>query len=101
MIKIIEGKRYSTESAEEIASFASTEDITSFKHFEERLYRTEKGSWFLHGKGWGPYAKSVDSGRSRGESIIPKTQEEARKWLEKRDLIDALEKHFADDIEDA
>ena len=105
MKAIIGGKRYDTEKAELIASDHSVGMSKSdFRWWEEELYRTPKGSWFLAGEGGAltKYAIQVGSNASgAGEAITPLSEEEVREWLEKSENYDALEKHFSSAIEDA
>jgi hypothetical protein len=97
MKKIIDGKRYDTETATLVAR-----NTTSSKDFydwcDETLYRTANGAWFLVGEGYA---------RSRWASIAPDGMRgpggptlqvvdafEARDWLERFDEIDALEHYW-------
>ena len=106
MKSIINGKRYDTETAEEIANWDN--GIYSRRDFnwcDETLYRTTTGALFLHGEG-GPltrYAESSDGGNSfgSGSSILPMTEQEAVAWLEDRQLPNVIEKHFASHVQDA
>ncbi len=103
MKQIIDGKRYDTEKAKEVASY-SYGNRTDFHGIEETLYRTDKGTWFLHG--WGgaatKYATDLGNGSSGdGEDIQPMTPVQAMRWLERFGKADALEEYFADEIEDA
>jgi hypothetical protein len=104
MKRIIDGKRYDTEKAEEIAWNGSTEGRSDFRYFSEYLYRTARGRWFLAGSG-GPmtkYAETIGNGRTGGDGIIPLSEDEAREWLEHCDsssATEALEKYFT--LEDA
>lgn len=86
MKKIIEGKLYNTETAILIGSTSNNVSKLDFKYFEEDLYRTKKGAWFLAGKG-GPlsnYATPVEGGGwTGGENIIPISEEAAKDWVEK------------------
>lgn len=69
MKAIIEGKRYNTETATEIAYY-SWGSYSDFEHVEETLYRTENGAWFLVGGG-GPkstYAKPLSGSGLAGSS---------------------------------
>tara|TARA_Y100001973_G_C5189012_1_gene329690 strand:+ start:1524 stop:1835 length:312 start_codon:yes stop_codon:yes gene_type:complete len=103
MLKIIDGKRYDTETATEVASYWNGLGGGDFGRVEESLYITAKGSWFIAGSG-GPmssYAQSVGNGQSGGEGIRPLSPEEAMAWLEKNDETDALDQYFAEAIEDA
>lgn len=55
MKKVINGKVYNTETAEEVASY-SFSNSNDFRYIREKLYRTKKGNWFLYGEG-GPMTK--------------------------------------------
>jgi len=83
MKKVIKGAMYSTQSAERLASQAS--GLGTHAGFEEALYRTRSGKYFLHGKG-GPasrYAEQVQqSAWASGEKIVPLTLEAAKEWAE-------------------
>lgn len=102
MKKVIDGKVYNTETAEEIHSWDNGFYGSDFKQCEETLYRTKKGAFFLHGHG-GPmskYAVSCGNGYSGSSDIEVMTNEEAREWLEEKNAIDELEKLFPDYLEE-
>jgi hypothetical protein len=105
MIRIINGKRYNTETATQIADWDNGLPTSDFGWCEETLYRTEKGNFFLVGEGGGmsKYAESVEGGKARssGKDLIPLTPEQARAWLEQHDEIESIEEYFSDEIEDA
>ena len=76
MLKIISGKRYNTETALKIGGIEAPFFRSDYNWYAEDLYRTRRGTWFLHGRGHGmsPYAAAVDGGGSTGgEDIRPKT----------------------------
>ena len=103
MKKVIEGKVYNTETAEEIHSWSNHYPSSDFKACSESLYRTKKGAFFIAGSG-GPlssYAVPCGSGYGGGDGIRPITREEALEWLESHDGGDAIEEHFSDMIEEA
>lgn len=91
MKKIINGKRYDTETAKEVAcdSYLYPRD---FHYWSETLYRKNTGEYFLHGEG-GPmsrYAESTGQNQwSGGEKIIPLSIEAAQAWAEEH--LDANE----------
>lgn len=102
---IINGKRYNTETATLVDEWDNGLSYSDFKHCEESLYRTKKGSWFTLGSG-GPmsrYARSVGGSMTSGDRdvIRPISADEAREWLERYGHDDLIEKFFAADIEDA
>lgn len=98
MQKIINGKKYDTETAEEIGDgyYSSPND---FHYFAETLYRKRTGEYFLHGEG-GPasrYAVAVDQNSwVGGEKIIPLTIEAAKEWAEEYLSADMYEDEFGE-----
>ena len=91
MKKIINGRRYDTDSAKFLAedSYSYRSD---FHWWRETLYRKNTGEYFLHGEG-GPaskYAEAVGMNKwSSGERIMPLSLTEAQKWAEEH--LDAIE----------
>lgn len=102
MKKIINGKRYDTDTAIEFVRLPCTAHGGDFGWHDTRLYRTRNGRWFLAGEGNAAsrWARPVGNNASGpGHGIQPITEDEAREWLEITDEHEALEKHFT--IEDA
>lgn len=86
MKSIIQGKRYDTDTATEIASWSNGASYGHFNWCSETLYLTKAGAFFLHGRGgaMSPYATSSEGGRSRGggDEIIPMSHSDALSWCE-------------------
>jgi hypothetical protein len=104
MKKIIDGKRYDTETAQELAAWSNDYSCRDFHWCCETLYKTRKGAYFVHGEGgaMSPWSRSCgDNSWSGGEGTDLLTAEDARLWLEEKGLTQALERWFADSIEDA
>jgi hypothetical protein len=84
MKAVINGKLYNTETAKYIGSFSSGIP-RNLDAYEESLYRTRKGEFFIAGSG-GPYSKySRSIGQNEiagGSKITPMTVGEAQKWAE-------------------
>ncbi|MBQ8935890.1 MAG: hypothetical protein IJ049_05805 [Oscillospiraceae bacterium] len=83
MNKIINGKKYSTTTAEELASYSNMYDFRNFDYFSETLYRKKSGEFFLYGEGGAltKYAKTVGQNEwSGGHEIIPLSIAEAKEW---------------------
>lgn len=104
MKQVIGGKVYNTETAEVIGSYSNNLSYSDFRNFEETLYLTKKGNYFLAGQG-GPmtkYAESVGDGLGSGSDITPLSKESALQWAEQYcgDDEDVME-HFKDMIEEA
>lgn len=84
MEKIINGKRYNTDTAKNVGYWCA--NITDgLYRVEETLYRKRTGEFFLLGSG-GPrtkYAEWTETGNlCSGEKIIPLSEEAAREWAE-------------------
>ena len=103
MKKVIDGKVYNTATAEEIGSDGSG-NFSDFRFWEETLYRTKKGSYFMHGTG-GPmskYAISVGNNSTGGSSEISVlTEEEAFDWASEHLTGDEVCAAFPDRVEEA
>jgi hypothetical protein len=96
MKKIINGKKYDTETAKCVGDWDNGYGCGDFQHVEERLYRKRTGEFFLHGEG-GPmsiYAESCGDGFCGGEKIIPLSESEAKEWAENHLDCDEYEKIF-------
>lgn len=84
MKKVIDGLRYDTEKATEVACWCHGYP-GDYGRCEETLYRTVSGKYFLHGKGGAASKWREQIGQSEwggGEEILAKTPEEALSWLE-------------------
>jgi len=103
MKKIIDGKLYNTDTANELGYYTDGSNWSDFRHVEETLYRKRTGEFFLYGEG-GPmtqYAKACGQNEwTGGDLITPMTEESARKWAEDRLSADDYEKIFGEVSED-
>jgi hypothetical protein len=86
MVKIINGAKYSTETAKRLGryEFSTSRD---FNYLCETLYRTKSGKYFLHGEGGAMSKYREHSGNNNwggGEQIIPLTRSAAMEWAEER-----------------
>lgn len=96
MKKVINGKRYNTESAQFCGSheYGYPGDLN---HISEELYQKRTGEFFLHGEGGAnsKYREEISMNSwSGGETIIPLTDDEAKEWAEKYLDGDDYEKIF-------
>jgi hypothetical protein len=99
MKKIINGKMYNTETAEEVGFWSNNYSYNDFRYCEESLYRKKTGEYFLYGSGGAmtKYATSCgDDWRGSGEEIKPMTETEAMKWAEKHLDADEYEEIFGE-----
>ena len=82
MKKIINGRKYDTETANMLSVISRGDGFTSVM---ESLYRKHNGEYFLHASG-GPMTKyGVHEGNSisGGSSIIPMDESAAKRWAER------------------
>lgn len=102
MKKIIDGKRYDTDTATSI-TFIEYGTPGDFRHRLEELFKTKKGNFFLsyNGGALSKYATNEGPNLVRGSSgIQPLTVEEALTWCETNNIDGSIiEKHF--DVDDA
>lgn len=105
MLKIINGKRYNTETAHEVLALDNGGYSRSdFRYEDTSLYLTTKGGWFLagHGHAMSRWArKSGSNSWGPGEGIQPICAQEAQDILEAHGQTELLEKHFPHKLEDA
>ena len=95
MKKVINGKMYSTETAECVGKWDNG-CWGGFDPCAEALYRKRTGEFFLHGDGGAKskYAKRYDNFWYGGQQIIPLSEREAREWAEKHLSGDEYEAIF-------
>lgn len=83
MIKIINKRKYDTDTAEELLTYSNGYSTSNFQHYTETLYRKRTGEFFLYGEG-GPtsrYAERLENLLMSGSKIVPLTDDEAREWV--------------------
>lgn len=103
MKKIINGRKYDTDTAIEVGFWKNMGDTRNFEYVCETLYRKRTGEYFLYGEGnaASKYAKSLgDNTWGGGEAITPLTIDSAREWAEKHLDADDYEKEFGEVSED-
>jgi len=98
MKRVIDGKLYNTDTAKRLCSGGSRGFSSSdFNYFEEILYKTKNGAFFLAGSG-GPMTKyAVSTGQNGsmgGSKIIPLSQDDAREWCDQHMSADDYFSHF-------
>jgi len=85
MKKIIDGKKYDTETAVEVGYYSNDLPKSNFRWCKETLYRKRNGEFFLYGEGGGLslYAHHLPNGSyCEGEKIVPISDAEAKRWCE-------------------
>ena len=101
MKKIINNKRYDTETAK-LVGYTSYSYPGDFTWWTEHLYHKRTGEFFLYGVG-GPmskYARRIGPDEwTGGEEIRPLSLKEAREWAEKNIEAEEYEQIFGEVIE--
>ena len=103
MKKIINGKVYDTDKAQEIGFEQNTGGCRDLHWVCETLYRKRTGEFFLLGEGGPGTNYAVSSGNNNwgcGSKIIPLTWVAAREWAEKHLDADSYEAVFGAIAED-
>lgn len=85
MKKVIDGLLYDTQTAALIGEYHTGGSCRDFHYFEESLYKTPKGAYFVAGSG-GPmtsYCRAVGQNEwSGGDGLRVLTRAEALEWAE-------------------
>lgn len=98
MKAIINGKKYDTTTAKDLAKISADRPTSDFSYFEETLYLKRTGEYFLAGEG-GPATKYATYGYGAygwGEKIFPLTRLEALEWGEEKLSADEYIEIFGD-----
>ena len=104
MKRIINGKRYDTDTADLVHEWDNGRGRGDFKYRSKDLYRTPKGKWFLVHEGGAMTDMATSCGDNSctgGDDLEPVSDDDARAFLETHGGTAALEEYFADAIEDA
>lgn len=99
MKKIINGKKYDTETATRVGYWDSDYSRNDFNWYEEILFRKRTGEYFLYGNGnaMSPYCRSVDYNTwCEGERITPMSESSAREWAENKLSCEEFEEIFGE-----
>jgi hypothetical protein len=86
MRRIIDGKAYNTETATLIGEASSHLGRSDFGWWEEALYRTRNGRFFLHGRGNARSSWAQPAGQNSygpGSGIRALSEADAMEWAEK------------------
>ena len=98
MKKIINGKKYDTETATKVACWDNGYYSSDFDFEAATLYRKKTGEYFIHGEGGArsQYATHYGSSWGYGETIRPLTIDEAKEWSERHMDGDSYEEEFGE-----
>ena len=103
MLRIINGKRYNTETATEVLAIDNPYPRSDFKYEDTSLYITKAGTWFLAGEGHAlsRWARCNGNTYGPGQGIEPISSQDAQAILEQHDQTELVEKYFSNNISDA
>lgn len=98
MKKIINNKKYNTDTAREVG-YIRINAGNNLYEIEETLYKKRNGEYFLHG--WGgagtKYAEQLSyNSWCSGARIMPLSYEEAKRWAEKNLSVEEYESSFGE-----
>lgn len=99
MKKIINGKKYDTETAKEVAFYCARLSVSDSGYYEEILCKKKTGEFFLYGRGNAASRYSRKCGTNTwggGEAIVPLTEYEAREWAEQHLEVEEYETVFGE-----
>ena len=97
MKKIINGKKYDTETATVVAEWSNGRNYGDLYRCYETLYRKQTGEFFLYGEGgaFSEYSRRTGSNEwSSGSEIIPLSEGDASEWLAEHADGDKYEEIF-------
>jgi len=102
MKKIIDGKLYNTDTAEELGHYWNGLGTNDFRNISESLYRTKNGVYFTAGSGgaMSSYARPCGNMTGGGEGIMVLCVDEAKEWAERHLTAEEYEAIFGQ-IEEA
>lgn len=102
MKKIINGRKYDTETAKKVGEWEESVGVSDFSWYEEELYKKRTGEFFLYGCGnaASKYAEHAYGAWQGGSAITPLTYEQARQWAEESLDADDYEAIFGEVSED-
>jgi hypothetical protein len=101
--KIIDGKRYDTDTATHVVNLWNGHPRNDFKFEDSDLYLTKSGNWFLAGSG-GPtsrWSETIGNASTYGSGITPISPADVRAILESANRTDLVERYFSSVITDA
>ena len=98
MQKIIKGRKYNTDTAQEVCGYSNGLPWGDFDWVQETLYVKRTGEYFLHGKGGARSKYAVPDGdfMGGGSEIIPLSEKEAQSFVKENGDTETYEKFFGE-----
>ena len=96
MKKIINGRKYDTDTAKIIDSYNNGQPCDDYAYFSETLYQKTTKEFFVYGHGGAAshYRVFSANGVVGGDAIIPLSEPEAKKWVEIHSTAEIYEELF-------
>ena len=101
MQKIIKGRKYDTDTAQEVCGYSNGLPFGDFDWVQETLFIKRTGEYFLYGKGGARSKYAVPDGdfMGGGSEIIPLSDEDAKAFVEENGDVETYEKYFGETSE--
>lgn len=98
MQKIIKGRKYDTDTAQEVCGYSNGLPWGDFDWVQETLYVKRTGEYFLHGKGGARSKYAVPDGdfMGGGSEIIPLSEADAKAFVEENGDTETYERFFGE-----
>lgn len=98
MKRIINGKKYDTDTAKELGYWSNGYPCGDFNWLFETLYLKKTGEYFLVGEGGAltKYSNVTYNGSTDGVKFMPMSEDDAKEWAERRLTCDEYEKIFGE-----
>ena len=98
MQKIIKGRKYDTDTAQEVCGYSNGLPFGDFDWVQETLYVKRTGEYFLHGKGGARSKYAVPDGdfMGGGSEIIPLSEADAKAFVEENGDTETYERFFGE-----
>ena len=98
MQKIIKGRKYDTDTAQEVCGYSNGLPSGDFDALCEQLYVKRTGEFFLYGYGGArtAYAEADGNMWTSGEKIVPLYEADAKAFAEEHALPEVYEQYFGE-----
>lgn len=97
MKRIINGRKYDTDTATELCEY-SYAYLSDFSYLHEVLYKKKTGEFFIYGEGGpcSPYHESDGRSQWGSKEIVPISEGKAIEFVEKHGTVELYEELFGE-----
>lgn len=98
MKKIINGKKYDTETAKLMGTYSNGQGYSDLNYFSSELYKKKTGEFFIYQEGGPMSIMGIcrDGSIVGSENIIPVSENDAKNWVEEHLSVDEYESIFGE-----